>query len=499
MRASSSPAARRRSSRNSFAAMPEVAHVMGNAEKTRGTSWDLFAVRKNVGAIAEAGRRDNAASPLLAAIEGHTRAFLSLQNGCDHSCTFCVIPAGRGPSRSASAETVVAQARKFVETGHKELVLTGVDLTSWGADLPGGPKLGQLVRRLLRELPDLPRLRLSSVDCIEADGDLIAAFAEEQRLAPYLHLSLQSGDDLILKRMKRRHSRRDSVEFCAICGGLRPDMAFGADLIAGFPTEDEAMAARSRDLIEDCGLSFLHVFPFFSPRPETPAARMPQVAHAVIKQRAAILRATGELALERHLLKQVGRRLRILTERGGMGRADDFTAVRTTGLPPGMMFEAGAVGFTKKGALDVTFEFIVNREVLRALTKALPISGQIRLDFTRAVSGVRAGHDLNPISVVGTNHARFIKTPSPARSTPRATPPSSWPVSAPPCSPRRVFWRKDRKLVRRCRPRRRRDPSPGSKSSGRRRSTLWRRRNWRMGHSPIKRVATSPAAGVRIC
>jgi threonylcarbamoyladenosine tRNA methylthiotransferase MtaB len=339
---------------DSFAAMPEVAHVMGNAEKTRATSWDSFAARKNVGAISEAGRRDNAASPLLAAIEGHTRAFLSLQNGCDHSCTFCVIPAGRGPSRSAPAETVVAQARNFVETGHKELVLTGVDLTSWGADLPGGPKLGQLVRRLLRELPDLPRLRLSSVDCNEADADLIAAFAEEERLAPYLHLSLQSGDDLILKRMKRRHTRRDGVEFCATLRRLRPDMAFGADLIAGFPTEDEAMAARSRDLIDECGLSFLHVFPF-SPRPETPAARMPQVAHAVIKQRAASLRATGELALERHLQRQVGRRLRILTERCGMGRADDFTAVRTPGLPHGLMFEAGAVGFTK-GALDVTFD-----------------------------------------------------------------------------------------------------------------------------------------------
>ncbi len=337
---------------DAFAAMPEVAHVMGNAEKIRATSWDFFAARKNVGVIAEAGRRENNASPLLAAIEGHTRAFLSLQNGCDHSCTFCVIPAGRGPSRSAPTDTVVAQARKFVETGHKELVLTGVDLTSWGADLPGAPKLGKLVRLLLRELPDLPRLRLSSVDCIEADADLIAAFAEEERLAPYLHLSLQSGDDLILKRMKRRHGRRDSVEFCATLRRLRPDMAFGADLIAGFPTEDDAMAARTRDLIEDCGLSFLHVFPF-SPRPETAAARMPQLPGAVIKQRAAILRATGELAFERHLQKQVGRRLRILTERGGMGRADDFTAVNTPGLPPGLMFEAEAVGFTK-GALDVT-------------------------------------------------------------------------------------------------------------------------------------------------
>jgi threonylcarbamoyladenosine tRNA methylthiotransferase MtaB len=210
------------------------------------------------------------------------------------------------------------------------------------------------VRLLLRALPDLPRLRLSSVDCIEADADLVAAFAEEERLTPYLHLSLQSGDDLILKRMKRRHSRSDSVDFCASLRRLRPDMAFGADLIAGFPTEDEAMAARTRDLIDDCGLSFLHVFPF-SPRPGTPAARMKPLPAAVIRQRAADLRAAGDKALEGHLRGQIGRRLRILTERGGMGRAEDFTSVRTPGLPPGLLVEGVACG-AGAGALDVTFD-----------------------------------------------------------------------------------------------------------------------------------------------
>jgi threonylcarbamoyladenosine tRNA methylthiotransferase MtaB len=335
-----------------FAAMPEVAHVMGNAEKTRAVSWTGFGQRVSVAPAAEAGRRSNESAPVLSAIEGHTRAFLAVQNGCDHSCTFCVIPAGRGPSRSVAALGVLAQARKFVETGHNEIVLTGVDLTSWGADLPGAPKLGSLVRLLLREIPELPRLRLSSIDCIEADSDLVAAFAEEERLAPYLHLSLQSGDDLILKRMKRRHSRAEAVAFCAELRRLRPDMAFGADLIAGFPTEDEAMAARSLALVEDCGIAFLHVFPF-SARPGTPAALMPRVAPERIKARAARLREAGAQALDRHLAAQVGRRIRVLTERGGMGRADDFTPVRTPGLPPGLLLQAEVAGHAA-GALEIT-------------------------------------------------------------------------------------------------------------------------------------------------
>jgi threonylcarbamoyladenosine tRNA methylthiotransferase MtaB len=334
-----------------FAAMAEVAHVMGNAEKTIATSWDHFAARENVAPVAQA-RRGNAPAPLLAAIEGHTRAFLAVQNGCDHACTFCVIPQGRGPSRSVAEDDVVAQARRFVETGHSELVLTGVDLTSWGADLAGAPKLGGLVRRLLRELPALPRLRLSSIDCIEADDDLVAAFAGEERLTPYLHLSLQSGDDLILKRMKRRHSRAQAVEFCANLRDKRPDMAFGADLIAGFPTEDEDSAARSRALVEDCGLAFLHVFPF-SARPGAPAARMKPVPAATIKARAAALRAEGDKALERHLALQVGRRIQILSERGGMGRSADFTPVKTFDAAPGRLFEAQVAGFSV-GSLDIT-------------------------------------------------------------------------------------------------------------------------------------------------
>jgi threonylcarbamoyladenosine tRNA methylthiotransferase MtaB len=334
-----------------FAAMPEVAHVMGNAEKTQAASWDHFALRQNVASVGTT-RRGTAPAPLLAAIEGHTRAFLAVQNGCDHSCTFCIIPRGRGPSRSVAEDEVVAQARRFVETGHKELVLTGVDLTSWGGDLAGAPKLGRLVRRLLRELPELPRLRLSSIDCIEADDDLVAAFAGEERLTPYLHLSLQSGDNLILKRMKRRHSRAQAVEFCGNLREKRPDMAFGADLIAGFPTEDDESAARSRALVAECGLAFLHVFPF-SARPETPAARMKPILQATIKGRAAALRAEGDLALNRHLRQWIGRPVQILSERGGMGRAADFTPVKTPGVAPGRLFEAWVAGFSA-GSLDIS-------------------------------------------------------------------------------------------------------------------------------------------------
>jgi threonylcarbamoyladenosine tRNA methylthiotransferase MtaB len=332
----------------SFSAMPEVTHVMGNAEKTRAASWDLFRARENVAPAAQAR---GVHAPALAAIEGHTRAFLAIQNGCDHSCTFCIIPQGRGPSRSVAEDEILAQARRFVETGHKELVLTGVDLTSWGGDLAGAPKLGRLVRRLLRELPGLPRLRLSSIDCIEADADLLAAFAGEERLTPYLHLSLQSGDDLVLKRMKRRHSRAQAADFCAALRESRPDMAFGADLIAGFPTEDDAAFARSAALVDECGLAFLHVFPF-SARAGTPAARMKPVAPATVKARAAALRAAGDRALARHLRGQVGRRVQILAERGGMGRAADFTPIKTPGLSPGRLFEAEIAGFSE-GSLDL--------------------------------------------------------------------------------------------------------------------------------------------------
>jgi threonylcarbamoyladenosine tRNA methylthiotransferase MtaB len=279
----------------------------------------------------------------LTAEEG-TRGLLAVQNGCDHSCTFCIIPAGRGAARSAAPKEIVTQARALIESGKQEIVLTGVDLTSYDAD---GLRLGGLVRLLLRELPQLPRLRLSSIDCIEADDDLVIAMREEERLCPHLHLSLQAGDDLILKRMKRRHLRADAIRFCGELRKARPDIVFGADFIAGFPTETEEMFAQTLALVDDCGLIHLHVFPF-SPRPGTPAARMPQVAREIAKERAARLREYGERALARHLDRQIGRTLRLLTERGGMARAADFTLARTPGAEAGRMVEARAAGHDGK-------------------------------------------------------------------------------------------------------------------------------------------------------
>ena len=322
-----------------FADMPEVSAIVGNAAKTDAATWRALSCGETpVADIAQA----RVARPVEAArIEGHTRAFLAIQNGCDHRCTFCIIPYGRGPSRSIPAETAIAQARRLVELGHKEIVLTGVDLTSWGGDLPENPKLGFLARALLKALPELKRLRLSSLDCIEADEELMIALAEEERLMPHLHLSLQSGDDMILKRMKRRHARRDAIEFCARVRKLRPDIVFGADLIAGFPTETAAMAENTLRLVEDCGLTHLHVFPY-SPREMTPAARMPQVTKDVRSERAKALREAGERALDRHLDAQVGRRVAVLAERGGVGRAADFSAVATPGVEAGAMI-AGVV------------------------------------------------------------------------------------------------------------------------------------------------------------
>ena len=310
-----------------FAALPEVDGVVGNARKTARESWiDAD--------VAPSASSPSLPSPLEEGVEDHTRAFLAVQNGCDHACTFCAIPLGRGASRSASLEEVVAAARRLVDRGFREIVLTGVDLTSWGSDLPDRPGFGRLVRAILKQVPALERLRLSSLDCMEADGDLRAAFAEEERLMPYLHLSLQSGDDLILKRMKRRHLRHDATSLCAELRRLRPDISFGADLIAGFPTETEAMAGSTRALIEDCGLTFLHVFPF-SPRPGTPAARMPPVAAGLARERASRLREAGDRALRSHLRGQIGRHLPVLAERGGRGRAPDFTPVATGAVEPG--------------------------------------------------------------------------------------------------------------------------------------------------------------------
>jgi threonylcarbamoyladenosine tRNA methylthiotransferase MtaB len=306
-----------------FAAMPEVDRVIGNEEKLSRDAW------RGAGRIAVSdimASRDVTMRPING-IGGHSRAFIQVQNGCDHRCTFCIIPFGRGNSRSVPVDDVVAQVRRFVENGRREVVLTGVDITSYGAGLPGTPALGMLVKAILREVPELDRLRLSSIDSVEADDDLLDAIANEKRLMPHLHLSLQAGDDLILKRMKRRHSRADAISFCDQVRRLRPDVVLGADIIAGFPTEDEAMFARSLDLVDECGLTHLHVFPF-SPRPGTPAARMPQLDRAVVKERASRLREKGERALCTHLDAQVGARHIVLTEAGGFGRTEHFTHVR---------------------------------------------------------------------------------------------------------------------------------------------------------------------------
>lgn len=304
-----------------FSTLAGVARIIGNA-------------RKSVASNDGIGFATPIAQRALGASEG-TRGFLAVQNGCDHSCTFCVIPLGRGPSRSAPVAEVLREARRLVEDGKREIVLTGVDLTSYDAD---GATLASLVKSILRELPQLERLRLSSIDCIEAGARLIEAMAEDSRLMPHLHLSLQSGDDLILKRMKRRHSRDDAVRFCQTLRAARPEIAFGADMIVGFPTESDAMFERSLSLIDDCGLAYLHVFPF-SPRPQTAAARMPQLPRDVVKERARLLREAGARALARHLDAKIGKTVRVLTERGGFARAEDFTRARTPDAAPGVMLD----------------------------------------------------------------------------------------------------------------------------------------------------------------
>ena len=266
------------------------------------------------------------AAHLVDAFAVHTRAFVQVQNGCDHRCTFCIIPYGRGNSRSVPMGAAVDDVRRLVGNGYGEIVLTGVDITSYGGDLPGAPKLGTLVKQILKHVPELKRLRLSSIDSVEADRDLLDALASEPRLMPHLHLSLQSGDDLILKRMKRRHLRADAIAFCAEARRLRPDIVFGADLIAGFPTETGAMFQKTLDLVDECGLTHLHVFPF-SPRPGTPAARMPQVDRAVVKERARRLRERAEAALRRHLDNEIGVTRSVLVESQNTGHTEQFTKV----------------------------------------------------------------------------------------------------------------------------------------------------------------------------
>ena len=315
-----------------FAQMPEVERVIGNEEKLDARAWssgDKVAV-SDIMAVKEMRAHT------IDSIDGRARAFVQVQNGCDHRCTFCIIPFGRGNSRSLPVNDVVAQVRRLTESGYREVVLTGVDITSY---VDGDMRLGALVKRILREVPELARLRLSSIDSVEADADLFDALANEPRLMPHLHLSLQAGDDLILKRMKRRHSRDQSIAFCEQVRRLRPDVAFGADIIAGFPTETEDMFARSLDLVDECGLTTLHVFPF-SARPGTPAARMPQLDRAVAKERARVLREKGEAALRAHLTGEVGTTRRVLTEQAILGRTEQFTPVRLAApMAPGEILD----------------------------------------------------------------------------------------------------------------------------------------------------------------
>jgi threonylcarbamoyladenosine tRNA methylthiotransferase MtaB len=335
-----------------FAGMAEVDLVLGNAEKAQAGAYinqpeaprvrvnDIMSMRETAG-------------HLIDGLRGRARAYVEVQNGCDHRCTFCIIPFGRGNSRSAAAGEVVEQARRLTAEGYREVVLTGVDITSWGTDLPGTPTLGQLVARILKLVPDLPRLRLSSIDAAEIDADLMRCLAEDERLMPHLHLSLQAGDDMILKRMKRRHNRADALRLIEQVRAVRPDTAFGADLIAGFPTETEAMFDQTLALVEEAGLSYRHVFPY-SARPGTPAARMPAVAGPVVKARAERLRAAGDRARSRRLDRQGGRTVRALIERDGRARAEDFTEIAFEGAAPlGQVVSLTLTGRDGKRAIGI--------------------------------------------------------------------------------------------------------------------------------------------------
>jgi threonylcarbamoyladenosine tRNA methylthiotransferase MtaB len=325
-----------------FAAMPEVSRVIGNEEKLRAESWrhgtnarvsvsDIMAVK-------------TAKPHLIDGLKERTRAFVQVQNGCDHRCTFCIIPFGRGNSRSLAPQDVVEQVRRLVGSGYSEVVLTGVDLTSWGADLDGAPKLGHLSHRILKAVPELKRLRLSSIDSIEADPELMDVIAGEERVMPHIHLSLQSGDNMILKRMKRRHAREDSIAFCAELRARRPGIVFGADIIAGFPTETDEMFANSLKIVDDCGLTYLHVFPF-SPRPGTPAERMPQLEKSIIKERAAELRRKGEARLDQFLAAEIGATRQVLIETEAMGRTEHFAQVKfESRMAPGAIVTAQVTG-----------------------------------------------------------------------------------------------------------------------------------------------------------
>jgi len=335
----------------SFGDMAEVDLVIGNNDKMKAESYtpmvfgtplndkvqvnDIMSVRETAGHLIEG-------------MDGRARAFVQVQNGCDHRCTFCIIPFGRGPSRSVPMGLVVEQIKKLVDNGYGEVVLTGVDITSYGGDLPGRPSLGKLTQSILRHVPALPRLRISSIDSIEADEALYDAVASDRRLMPHLHLSLQSGDDMILKRMKRRHSRDDALEIVAKLRALRPEMVFGADIIAGFPTEDDAMFENTRRIVAEAGLTYLHVFPY-SPREGTPAARMPQVDKRIARQRAAILRAEGETQFAALCASRVGMVENVLIEREGLGRSEQFVPVKVAGAQPGELLAVRITGVAADG------------------------------------------------------------------------------------------------------------------------------------------------------
>ncbi|MBD1546505.1 tRNA (N(6)-L-threonylcarbamoyladenosine(37)-C(2))-methylthiotransferase MtaB [Roseibium aggregatum] len=337
-----------------FSEMAEVDLVLGNTEKLERNSYARVA---DFGIEASEKVRVNdimsveeTAGHLIDGLEGRARAFVQVQNGCDHRCTFCIIPYGRGNSRSVPMGVVIDQIRRLVENGYNEIVLTGVDITSYGADLPGTPKLGTLTAKILKLVPDLKRLRLSSIDSIEADEELMRAIAGEERLMPHFHLSLQAGDDMILKRMKRRHLRADTIRFCEDVRRMRPDVVFGADIIAGFPTETEEMFENSLRIVDECGLTHLHVFPF-SPRPGTPAARMPQLPRQLVKERGARLRAKGEEVLGLHLAGEVGKVRPVLIERQGLGRTEQFTQVELSGGSAGEILTTRISGHTGRHLL----------------------------------------------------------------------------------------------------------------------------------------------------
>jgi threonylcarbamoyladenosine tRNA methylthiotransferase MtaB len=337
--------------KHTFAEMPEVDAVLGNEEKLKSAAYRAL---PDFGVSAEEKLRVNdimsvreTAPQMVKLIDGHVRAFVQVQNGCDHRCTFCIIPYGRGNSRSVPMGAVVEQARKLVEGGYSEIVLTGVDATSYGGDLAGKPSLGQLAKKLLKQVPEISRLRLSSIDSIEADGHLWDLIADEPRFMPHLHLSLQHGDDLILKRMKRRHSSADAVAFCARVKTLRPETSFGADMIAGFPTETDEMFANAARHAEDCGIAHLHVFPY-SPRAGTPAARMPQLDRALVKERASRLRNVGKRLHEAHLDGMVGSTQDILVENNGLAHTENFTLVDAAGLKPRALVPVTITGHNGK-------------------------------------------------------------------------------------------------------------------------------------------------------